>query len=203
MKLKRTQIFGLIAIVVFGGGMIFRMTQPSEREIMEQRIASLPRIQAPPMEFPMPDLSAINTPVVPPLSALESGATASAGSVSGYVLPNDPKYLAIGSQAAKDDFYCSGVLGAEFDAKIAVKFDPDKPETHPDAVVPLMDMQKKLDTAGVEKLKTEKLSDGGDWAFFTNAYGEKAEADYKAGALRIPVATCIERAKPLPPGTLY
>ena len=34
MKLKPTQIVGVVAIIVFGGGMIFRMTQPSEREIM-------------------------------------------------------------------------------------------------------------------------------------------------------------------------
>lgn len=188
MKLKPTQIIGAIAIVVFGGGMIFRLTQPSEREIMEQRIASLPRIEAPTVEFPVPDLSTTPIPPMPDLSSDIAGPAP--------IPPPDSKdYLAIGSQAAKDDFYCSGVLGAEFNVKIKTD--------HPDKVVPLMDMQKKLDTAGVEKLKAEKLSDGEDWAYFTNIYGKKAEADYAAGAVRIPVATCIERAKPLPPGTLY
>ena len=201
MKLKRTQIFGLIAIVVFGGGMIFRMTQPSEREIMEQRLASLPRMTTPTVEFPMPDLSITPAPSLPELGTAPAPDTT--GASAPVILPNSGDWLSIGSQAARDDFYCSGVLGAEFDVRIAVKFDPKKPETHPDAVVPLMDMQKKLDTAGMEKLKAEKLSDGGDWAFFTNAYGEKAAADYKAGTPRIPVATCVERAKPLPPGTLY
>jgi hypothetical protein len=202
MNLKPRQWLGLAAIIVFGGGMIFRLTQPSEREIMEQRLASLPRIEVPAVEFPMPDLSGINTPITPPPSLLEPGAPVPDAPV---ILPPDDNtsWLTIGSQAAKDDFYCSGILGAEFDVRIALKYDPKKPETHPDAAVPLMDMQKKLDTAGVEKLKAEKLSDGSDWAFFTNTWGEKAEADYKAGALRIPVATCIERAKPLPPGTLY
>lgn len=199
MKLKPTQIVGLIAIVVFGGGMIFRLTQPSEREVMEQRLASLPRIEVPAPEFPMPDLST-TTPVITPPSAPGTG---SASPSPSFTVPGEPDYLAIGSQAAKDDLYCSGVLSAEFDAKIAVKFDPKKPETHPDNIVPLMDMQKKLDTAGIAKLKAEGLTDGGNWANFTLPYGDKAEADYKANTLRIPVATCVARATPLPPGTLY
>lgn len=201
MKLKPTQIVGLIAIIVFGGGMIFRMTQPSEREVMAQRIASLPTISAPTVEFPMPDLSGINTPVITPPSAL--GAAAPGAPAAAFTVPGEPDYLAIGSQAARDDLYCSGVLGAEFDAKIAVPFDPKKPETDPDNIVPLMDMQKKLDTAGIAKLKAEGLTDGGNWANFTLPHGDKAEADYKARTLRIPVATCVARAAPLPPGTLY
>ena len=52
MKLKPTQIFGLVAIRVFGGGMIFRVTQPSERAVMARRLASLPRISVPEVEFP-------------------------------------------------------------------------------------------------------------------------------------------------------
>jgi hypothetical protein len=66
VKLKPTQWIGLAAIMVFGGGMIFRMTQPSEREIMEKRLASLPTITTPPVEIPMPDLSGINTTAMPP-----------------------------------------------------------------------------------------------------------------------------------------
>ena len=201
MKLRPTQLVGLGAIILFGGGMILRMMQPSEREVMEQRLASLPRIEVPAPEFPVPDFSASSTTVTPP-SALngEAGSSTSASTLS---IPGEPDYLAIGSQAAKDDLYCSGVLGAEFDVRIAVKFDPKKPETNPDNIVPLMDMQKKLDTAGIAKLKAEGLTDGSNWANFTLPYGDKAEADYKANALRIPVATCVERASTLPPGTLY
>jgi hypothetical protein len=200
MKLRPTQIVGLIAIGVFGGGMIFRMTQPSEREVMAQRLASLPHIEAPRVEFPMPDLAGINTPVIAPPSVLGTGPDSSSAPLA---IPDEPDYLAIGSQAAKDDLYCSGVLGAEFDAKIAVPFDTKKPETDPDNIVPLMDMQKKLDTAGIAKLKAEGLTDGGNWANFTLSHGDKAEADYKAKTLRMPVATCIARAAPLPAGTLY
>lgn len=196
MKLRPTQLVGLGAIILFGGGMILRMMQPSEREIMEQRLASLPRV-----EVPAPDFSAGGATVTPP-SAL-NGDAAPGASASTPSIPGEPDYLAIGSQAAKDDLYCSGVLGAEFDVRIAVKFDPKKPETDPDNIVPLMDMQKKLDTAGIAKLKAEGHTDGSNWANFTLPYGDKAEADYKANALRIPVATCVERASTLPPGTLY
>ncbi|MFT3722641.1 MAG: hypothetical protein QM773_03555 [Hyphomonadaceae bacterium] len=189
MKLTRTQIVGLVAIVVFGGGMIFRLTQPSEREIMEKRLASLPRIDIPAPEFPPLDLPAIPS-VTPPTIALDS--TAPSGS---YTPPAEKDYLAIGSQAAKDDFYCSGVLGAEFDVKIKTD--------HPDKVAPLLDMQKKLDSAGVEKLKAEKVSDGEDWAYFTSAYRDRTNADYAGKTLRIPVEACVARATPLPPGTLY
>ena len=84
-----------------------------------------------------------------------------------------------------------------------MKVDPAKPETHPGNITTLMDLQKKLDRAGIAKLKAEGLTDGSNWANFTLPYGNKAKADYKANTLRIPVAACIEQAKPLPPGTLY
>jgi hypothetical protein len=188
MKLKPTQIVGVVAIIVFGGGMIFRMTQPSEREIMERRLASLPRISAPEVEFPMPDLSSLNTTVTAPTSVLGAGTPAT---------PAEPEidYTALGSQEAKDDLYCSGVLGAEFSVKIKTD--------HPDKVAPLLDMQKKLDSAGIAKLRAEGVSKGEDWAYYTLAFGKKAEGDYAASALRIPVATCVERASKLPPGDLY
>ena len=47
MKLKPRQVIGLAAIVVFGGIMVMTLTRPSEREVMEQRLASAPLISAP------------------------------------------------------------------------------------------------------------------------------------------------------------
>lgn len=189
MKLKPTQILGAVAIVVFGGGMAWRMTQPSEREIMEKRIASLPRIDVPAPEFPMPDLSSTNVTVTAPTSVL--------GADVSTTTPSAPEkdYTLLGSQDARDDLYCGGVVSAEFDAKIKTD--------HPDKVAPLIDMQKNLESAGIKKLRAEGVSKDNDWAFFTNAFVEKAKADYAAGALRIPVAACVARAAPLPPGDLY
>lgn len=191
MKLKPTQMIGAVAIVVFGGGMIFRMTQPSEREIMEKRLASLPRIEVPAPEFPMPDLSSINTTVTAPESVLGSAASATPSA------PTEPEkdYTLLGSQEARDDLYCGGVVSAEFDAKIKTD--------HPDKVAPLIEVQKKLESAGVRRLRAEGVSKDNDWAFFTNAHNDKARADYAGGAIRIPVATCLERASKLPPGDLY
>jgi hypothetical protein len=189
VKLKRTQIVGLLAIIVFGGGAIFRMTQPSEREVMEKRLASLPRVEIPAPDFPMPDLSSTNTVVTPPTSTLGADADSPPPSIP----PLD--YIYRGSQDARDDLYCGGVVSAEFDAKIKTD--------HPDKVAPLIEMQKKLESAGIRKLRAEGVSKDNDWAFFTNAFVDKAKADYAAGALRIPVATCVARAAPLPPGDLY
>jgi len=188
MKLKRTQIVGLVAIIVFGGGMIFRMTQPSEREVMEKRLASLQRIEVPAPEFPMPDLSSINTTVTAPTSTLGAGA---------HSQPSAPDidYTSLGSQDARDDLYCGGVASAEFDAKIKTD--------HPDKVAPLIQMQKNLESAGIKKLRAEGVSKDGDWAYFTNAFVDKAKTDYAADKLRLPVAACVARAAPLPPGDLY
>ncbi len=188
MKLKRTQMIGAVAIIVFGGGMVWRMTQPSEREIMEKRIASLPRIEVPAPEFPMPDLSSTNITVTAPTTVPGTDAPTSTPSAP------EKDYTVLGSQDARDDLYCGGVVSAEFDAKIKTD--------HPDKVAPLIEMQKKLESAGIKKLRAEGVSKGEDWAFFTLAFVDKAKADYAAGALRIPVATCVTRAAPLPASEL-
>jgi hypothetical protein len=188
-KLQPTQWIGLATIVVFGGGMILRLTQPSEREIMEQRLAALPRIEVPAPEFPVPDLSGIQTaPVAPPAPG------AGAADVS-LMAPEGPDLTAMGSQAAKDDLYCAALLGEEFDARIKTD--------HPDTVVPLMDMQSRLDTAGIAKLKADGVTDGSNWAGITLAYGEKVKTDLAAGAAQLTVAVCKTRANGLPPGELY
>lgn len=193
MKLKPTQWLGALAVIVFGGGMIFRMTQPSEREIMEKRIASLPTISVPAPTFSMEPITPVE---IPPMPALSTGGPSSGpAKPADLSIPGEPKYLELGSQAAKDDLYCAGVVSAEFDARIKTD--------HPDKVAPLMDMQKRLDSGGVAKLKAEHVTDGGNWASFTLAFTAQAKADYEAGKLRLPVATCVERASKLPPGDLY
>lgn len=193
MKLKPTQVVGLVAIVVFGGGMIFRLTQPSERERMEKTLASLPRIEVPAPEFPMPDLSAINTPVIPPSSVLEPGAGTGAASSALPPAAKEVNYLALGSQAAKDDLYCGGVLDAHFQ--------PTLEKEGPNVASPLIEQFRMLNGAGMARLRTEGLSNGDDWGHFLSTYSAKGTADYSTGALRLPVATCIARAKALPADT--
>ena len=187
MKLQPRQMIGLVAIVVFGGGMIWRATQPSEREIMEKRIASLPRIEVPEsaLEFPRVDIPDI-APVAPP-SVLNSGGdptdTRKIYELSGI------DYFAKGSQAAKDDLYCSGVLGAEFSERIK--------DTHPDKASMILRDHQALDRAGLDKLIAEGVTTEQASAGYTLAYADKTGEDYTAGKLRIPVADCTARAAAL------
>lgn len=187
MKLNSRQLIGLAAIVVFGGGMILRLTQPSEREIMEKRLASLPRIEAPtlPLEFPRVDIPSV-APVAP-LGALNSGGD-----------PTDARkiyelsgidHFAGGSQAAKDDLYCSGVLSAEFSERIK--------DSHPDKASILLRDNQALDRAGLDKLIAEGVTTEEASAGYTLAYADKAGEDYAAGKLRITVADCTARAAAL------
>jgi hypothetical protein len=180
MKLKPRQIVGIIAIVVFGGGMIWRLTQPSEREIMERRLASLPRISAPEPQYPALDLPDLTIPPMPapPVVMTDVGAAATA-----------PADAMAGSQEAKDDFYCWAVLGKEFE--VAIKTDPTRAES-------ISEAGDRLEAAGMAKLKAEGVLDSvPNWASLTVAYADAARADQRAGTLRIPVAACVERASRL------
>lgn len=179
MKLKPTQVIGLVAIVVFGGGMIFRLTQPSEREIMEQRLASLPRVEIPKVEIPIPDLQ-YTTPPAPGSGALTTPAAP------------DVDYTASGSQDARDDLYCGSVLAMEFDVKI------EDPNTHPDVAAKLLNQSQALKGAGLAKLKMEGASTGDDWAFFTSAYDDLVQTGHGISPYRISAAACAARADALP-----
>jgi hypothetical protein len=182
MKLKPTQIIGLVAIVGFGGATIFRLTQPSEREIMEQRINSLPRIETPDIEFPMPDLQ-YTTPPALGSDALPALPAPAAPAIN---------YTAAGSQYARDDLYCGSVLAMEFDVKI------EDPNTGPDAAAKLLNQSQALKGAGLAKLKTEGASTGDDWAYFTSAYDDLVQAEHGLKPYRISAAACAARAEGLP-----
>jgi hypothetical protein len=181
MKLKPRQIIGLIAIVLFGGILISQLTQPTEREIMERRLASLP-------QMPSPDEAPLGTArPSPPAPAAVSASAAVPASDPGAVpvIPIEPDDSMPGSQEAKDNLYCWAVLNAEFDVRI--KTDPGK-------ATPLLDAAKRLEAAGVAKLEAEGVTNRDNWASLTVSYAEKARADYRRNALRIPVAACSERA---------
>ena len=175
MKLKPRQIIGLFAIVVFGGGMVLRLTQPSEREIMEKRLASLPTI----------------TPTISDLPPLDLNASASgtASDTPIWMIGDHPDYFNVGSQAAKDDMYCAGVLAAEF--AVGIK------DSHPDLASLLLRDHEALDKAGLARLVAEGVTTEQASAGFSLAYADKAEKDHTANTLRIPVADCSARAAAL------
>ena len=180
MKLKPRQVIGLAAIVVFGGIMVMTLTRPSEREAMEQRLASAPLISAP------TELPALPPVTLPSLTA-PTPATGDASNTAIWEL-SGLDYYNLGSQAAKDDLYCAGVLRAEFDAI--------KADAHPDRMSILLRDVLALDEAGLAKLKAEKAIDNAG-AGASLAWTDKAAKDHAAGALRIPVATCTQRAAAL------
>jgi len=187
-KLKPRQIIGLAAIVVFGGIIVMRLTQPSEREIMEQRLASLPSISAP---AEIPALAPVTLPSLPPVTlplfTVPRSATSEASGKALWEL-SGVDYYNVGSQAAKDDLYCAGVLRAEFDAI--------KADAHPDKMSILIRDSQALDETGIARLRAENaIQESGAGASL--AWGEKAAKDYAANAMRIPVAACTRRAAAL------
>jgi hypothetical protein len=187
MKLQPRQMIGLAAIVVFGGLMIFRFTQPSEREIMEQRLASLPRVSPPTQTLELPRVDIPVTDLSAPSTALGNGGgspdTRKIYELSGI------DHFAGGSQAAKDDLYCGGVLSAEFSERIK--------DSHPDVASMLLRDSQALDRAGLDKLIAEGVTTEQASAGYTLAYADKAEIDFAAGKLRVPVADCTARAAAL------
>lgn len=179
MKLKPRQVIGLAAIVVFGGILIFTLVRPSERQIMEQRLANLPSISTP---AEIPALPPVTLPSVSAPGATPGSSGQAIWELSGI------DYYNLGSQAARDDLYCAGVLGAEFEAT--------KANAHPDRMSILIRDGLALDEAGLARLKAEKaIDDAGAGASL--AWGDKAAKDYAANALRISVAACTQRAASL------
>jgi len=188
MKLQPRQLIGLAAIVVFGGGLIFRLTQPSEREIMEKRLASLPRIEIPAPKIELPPLQLDMPTITPPTIVLGTGGAATTDTRKIYEM-DGVNYFAKGSQAAKDDMYCSGVLGAEFNVRIN--------DSHPDKASMILRDHEALDRAGLKKLVAEGVTTEQASAGYSLAYSDKAQTDYDASALRISVADCTARAAAL------
>jgi hypothetical protein len=181
MKLKPRQLIGLVAIVVFGGGLIWRAMQPSEREVMEQRLASLPSISAP------TDLPALPPVTLPPLTTPTVTTGHPEGDKALWEL-SGIDYFTLGSQAARDDLYCAGVLSAEFEAI--------KAGGHPDRMSILIRDSRALDDAGLAKLKAENAIDNAG-AGASLAWADRAARDYDANALRLSVADCTQRAAAL------
>jgi len=188
MKLQPRQIIGLVAIVVFGGGMIWRATQPSEREIMESRLASLPHIEIPAPKLDLPPLQLDIPTITPPDTGLGTGGDATTDTRKIYEM-NGVNYFAMGSQAARDDMYCSGVLSAEFNVRIN--------DSHPDKASMILRDQEALDRAGLTKLVAEGVTTEPASAGYSLAYRDKAQTDYDAKALRISVDDCTRRAAAL------
>lgn len=105
--------------------------------------------------------------------------------------PADP--LAVGSQEAKDDLYCSSLIYIE---------NPDVS----DALAPVEEaILRKAQTlgfligeAGINKLVAEKAAHATHARIIADAYNEQVAKDVKAKKVRIPLDECNKRAAAVP-----
>jgi hypothetical protein len=105
--------------------------------------------------------------------------------------PADP--LAVGSQDAKDDLYCAGII-------FAANPSPDGALNPTDEAV-LRRQQAfgiVLAESGINKLVAEKAAHATHGAIISEAYTDRAAKDLAAKKPRIPLETCYERAKATP-----
>jgi hypothetical protein len=106
--------------------------------------------------------------------------------------PADP--LAVGSQDAKDDLYCAGVIFAENPSP------PNALNPTDEAVLRKAQMLGiALAESGVNKLVVQKAAHATHSALISDAYAIQAARDREAGKTRISLDDCTARAKALPP----
>jgi hypothetical protein len=159
MKLRPTQIVGLVAIIVFGAYLVVRLIQgPRDPDLLPSgvRLSELPTISAPAFD---------TTPI-----------------------PAEP--LAVGTQDARDDLYCSGIVFAEQLETTGVP--ADEAQRRRDAYAALAEH-------GRARLEVEGVTKGAGAIAVANAWADKARADYKASSVSIPFADCMTRAAGLKP----
>jgi hypothetical protein len=163
---KPLQWVGVAAIVVFGGKLILDLTRP-ERDPF-----------ALPGAMPMSDTLGASDPVEFPMPSLPE---------TPVVIPPPLDLLIVGSDAARDDLYCSGIMfaahrasGDEFSAEAQAR----------------RDRAIALAEAGVAKLLSEGAAQTGETGAIADVHSTRALDDFTAGTPRISVEEC--EARPVP-----
>ncbi len=164
MKLKAHQWLGIAAVIVFGGKLVYELTKPEPDPFyfpgalpMNETFADAGAV-----EFPTARLPVMPAIIQPPL---------------------DP--IIVGSDAARDDLYCSGIVYAAHRAS--------GDEISPEAQV-RRDRVVALAEAGVAKLIREGAATSNDTAAIADANAARALDDYAAGIPRISEAECLARS---------
>ena len=137
-------------------------------------------------------------PTATETSNLAPGAGAPPQAVAGAAAPatlptalSNP--LEIGSQGAKDDLYCSGVI---FD-----RYGPTSDALSPTEEAIRMrneSMGMIIAQHGADKLMAEGVARVTQLGEISDAYGDKTAKDIRAGKPRIALETCMKRAEALP-----
>ncbi len=167
MKLRPTQMIGLAAIVVFGGILVWTLVKPKRDPMILPNGLDLRTLPSP---------SSLIAPDIPLIAPAAPAGLAAPGS------------LLVGSQDAKDDLYCSGVVFAVR----SESGDPLSPEAQH-----RRDLVIALAESGVKKLAAEGAAALAATGPIADAHSSLARSDHEAGMLRIPAADCLARAEAL------
>jgi hypothetical protein len=182
MKLRPTQIVGLCAIVVFGGILVFTLTKP-KRDPYAVPGAMVMHDAPAPVTLDIPTIAPVPLPA--PLTPMDGPAPAPPSTPEPAVMPADP--FAVGSQDAKDDLYCAGVMTAANKAETSKPGVKDKQIYLSEAI--------GLDSAGGVLLIKENNISFEVGQIIAKAWSDKAQADYAAGAPRLSKESCMARLK--------
>lgn len=125
-----------------------------------------------------------------------TGATAEAPPAEAPIVPPPPPAdpLAVGSQDAKDDLYCAGVIFAANPSPDSALNPTDEAVLRKAQALGIM-----LAEAGINKLVVEKAAHATHGALISDAYAVAAAKDFDANIPRISLDDCNARAKALPP----
>lgn len=125
-----------------------------------------------------------------------TGATAEAPPAEAPIVPPPPPAdpLAVGSQEAKDDLYCAGVIFAANPSPDSALNPTDEAVLRKAQALGIM-----LAEAGINKLVIEKAAHATHSALISDAYAAAAAKDFDANTPRISLDACNARAKALPP----
>lgn len=106
--------------------------------------------------------------------------------------PSEP--LVIGSQDAKDDLYCGGLILASFPVPTSAMSPTDEAR-----LIKNQNLGVGLADSGIDKLIHEGLAHATHAGVISDAYTAAALKDLDAGQPRISLTDCIARGEALPP----
>lgn len=177
MKLRPTQIVGLVAIVVFGGYLIYTLTKPKPDPFVVPGAMSVSETIPSPAGGNLPGL-----PEETPAQPEEPPA------------PIDQP-LEVGSQEARDHLYCAALLEAANPVPDQALIPAEEGRL----------FKARMDAMALRLVGSSMLIEEGTVADsqidrVANAWGEIGMRDIANGDLKISLEECAERADALPPG---
>ena len=124
-------------------------------------------------------------------AAPPAGQTAASAPITLPSPPADP--LAVGTQEAKDDLYCAGLIFADNPSPPSALNPTDEAVLRKAQALGIV-----LAESGINRLVTEKAAHATHGALISDAYASLAAKDLKAGKPRISLDDCVARAKAMP-----